>query len=132
MSFDIFVQSIPLGARCVDDIPEDFEPGPIGRRHEILEVIRSVVPEIRFDSPDLGRIEVEGTAIEVSIRLDDPVHGFSFHVFGSDCGQFVVAEILDRLGLRAFAPGTESGIFELDRTTESFARWSRSRDRIAH
>jgi hypothetical protein len=57
--------------------------------------------------------------------------GFAFHLRGGEEGLFVVAEILAALGVRAFAPGTESGLFELDRASEAFLRWRACRDQVA-
>jgi hypothetical protein len=123
MSFDIFVQDIPVGAKGLDDIPEDFHPQPIGRRDWVLDTIHRVAPEVTFAAPELGTIDLGGSSIEISIDADDPVTSFAFHVRGDERGLFLVADILKALGLRAFAPGTESGFFEVDQVSDAFSRW---------
>jgi hypothetical protein len=123
MSFDVFVQDIPASAKAVDEIPDDFEPKPIGARSAVLAAIRKVAPEVKFSRPEWGTIDGEDYSIEVSLPLEDPVTGFFFHLRGSDGGLFIVADILAELRLRAFAPGTDSGLFEVDRMSEAFARW---------
>ena len=131
MSFDIFVQDIPDAAKAVEDIPDDFRPQPIGRRSSLVAAIRRVAPEVKFATPEWGTIDADGYSVEVNIGLDDPVMGFAFHLRGGEGGQFLVAEILAELGARAFAPGAESGFFEVDRGAQAFLRWRSLRDRLA-
>lgn len=131
MSFDIFVQDIPAAAKSVDEIPEDFVPKPIGARSAVVASISEVAPEVKFSSPEWGTIDGEGYSIEVNLGLDDPVTGFACHLYGDERGLFLIAAILDELGVRAFAPGTESGLFEVDRTSEAFLRWREYRNQVA-
>jgi len=130
MSFDIFVQDIPVNAKSVRDIPDDFRPQPLGARSEVLAAIRNAAPEVKFVRPDWGSIEGNGFSIEVNLGPDDPVINFAFHLRGGDGGLFLVADILAALGVRAFAPGTESGLFEVDRMGEAFLRWKSNHDRV--
>src|SRR5262245_49261749 len=107
MSFDIFVQDIPSDIEAVDDIPDDFNPKPIGTRSSVLAAIQKVAPEVKFKGPEWGTIEAEGYSIEINLRMEDPVMSFAFHLRGDEGGLFLVADILGELGVRAFAPGTE-------------------------
>ena len=132
MSFDIFVQDIPGAAKSVDEIPEDFVPKPIGARSAVIASISKVAPEIKFSSPEWGTIDGDGYRIDVNLGLNDPVTTFALHLYGGKGGLFITADILDELGARAFAPGTESGLFELDRTTEVFLRWRQYRDQVGN
>jgi hypothetical protein len=130
MSFDVFVQDIPADAKGVDDIPDDFEPKPIGVRGDVLAALRKVAPELRFASPDWGTIDGDGYSIEVNLGLDDPVTSIALHLRGDERAVFLVGEILSELGVRAFAPGTESGLFEVDRTMDAFRQWDKYRDGV--
>jgi hypothetical protein len=130
MSFDIFVQDIPAAAKSVDEIPEDFVPKPIGTRSAVVLAISKVAPEIKFSSPEWGTIEGDDYSIDVNLGLNDPVTAFAFHLYGGEGGLLIIADILDELGARAFAPGTESGLFEIDRTTEAFLRWQEYRNKL--
>lgn len=130
MSFDIFVQDIPAEIKAVEDIPDDFRPRSIGHRNDIVQVIQKVAPEVRFATPDWGTIDGETFSIEINLSMEDPVQGFTFHLRGGEHGLFLVADILAALDLRAFAPGTESGLFEMPQAGEALSRWRAYRDRV--
>jgi len=80
MSLDFFLQHLPVGIRSVEDIPADYEPGPIGARAAVVDSIRTVFPTFDFSDPEWGRIEGDGFSIEVNLRGEDPVRGFALHV----------------------------------------------------
>ena len=130
MSFDVFVQDIPAGVKSVDEIPEDFVPKPIGTRSAVVASIRKVAPEVKFSSPEWGTIEGDSYHLDVNLGPNDPVTAFAFHLYGEEEGLFIIAGVLDELGVRAFAPGTESGLFDLDPTTEAFLRWREYRNNL--
>jgi hypothetical protein len=123
MSRDIFVQDIPPDARTIDDIPDGFEPRPIGlRRADVVEI----APYADFADPSRGRIDLPGTtmtafdagsgwlrgdSIEVNLGDDEEVVHFAFHVRGGIEALRLVARILGRLKLRALDPASDSGFF---------------------
>ena len=51
MSWDIFVMDLPRESRALEDIADDFEPAPIGRRSEIIRQILEVAPLADFSDP---------------------------------------------------------------------------------
>ena len=112
MSWDIYVQDLPKGIQSVDEIPEDFVPGPIGRRSKVINQIIDLVPEADFSDPSWGRIEGADFSVKLNMGDDEDLQSFAFHVRGSEGAVGVVAAILDRLGLQALAPGSEAGLFE--------------------
>ena len=59
MSWDIYIQDLPAGARTVDDIPDDFVPAPIGRRSFIIGRIKEVAPAADFTDPQAERLNSE-------------------------------------------------------------------------
>jgi len=130
MSWDIFVQDIPREFTSVSVIPDDFDPKPIGSRTEIIEKICEVVPNVDFTNPTWGLIHGDGYSIEVNIGDEDPLMSFAFHIRGGDQAAFVIADILDRLNLRAFDPQSDSGIFSLANGVESLRKWRAYRDRV--
>ncbi len=82
MSWDVFVQQLPEGVRHVADIPDDFVPGALGTRREIVAGIRDVFPKVDFSDPEWDRVERRGFSIEVNMGADDPVMSFALHIRG--------------------------------------------------
>ena len=70
--------------------------------------ISKVAPEVRFSNPEWGTIDGDDYRIDVNLGLNDPITTFAFHLYGGKEGLFIIADILDELGTRAFAPGTKS------------------------
>ena len=131
MSWDIFVQDIPPFARSVKEIPDDFDPKPIGNRSDLVARIREVVPNADFSSPAWGSIEGPGYSIEVNMGDDEHVKSFAFHVRGGDQAPFVISDVLEHLGLRAFDPASKSGIFGVDAdVTSGLHAWRTYRDQV--
>ena len=130
VSFDVFVQDLPPDARTVADIPDDFAPRPIGRRTDILAGIFHAAPAADFTDPTWGKIDGPGFSIEVNIGPEDVLDSFAFHVRGGSEALFVIADILRELGLRAIAPGTESGFFELADLEPAYAQWQAYRRQV--
>ena len=112
MSRDIFVQDLPRGIRSVADIPDDFEPKPIGNRADIIATIKLIAPRADFRDPAWGVIaEPNVFHIEVSLGPDDQLNGFAFHVAGGAEAEHLLGRILDALRLQALDPASESGLF---------------------
>jgi hypothetical protein len=132
MSFDVFVQDLPPSARSVAEIPGDFQPQPLGKRSLIIEAIKHVVPSANFSDPTWGTIDGKGYSIEINMGAADPVRSFAFHLRGGQEALFVVAEILAELRLRALAPGTESGFFDLGELQPAYARWKAYRNQMVN
>lgn len=132
MSWDIFVQDLPSLASSISEIPADFAPRPlpVTRSHVIAE-IRAVAPFADSSDPAWVRIEDgERCLIEVNLGTNEQLNGFAFHVYGGDLSPLVIAEILQRLHLRALDPGSKSGFFEPAASAASFAHWQRYRKSI--
>ena len=127
MSWDIFVQDIPSDARMIDDIPDDFVPATIGRRSEIIEKIKEIVPFADFSDPAWGTIEGTDYSIEVNLGADESIDSFAFHVRGDDVAAGLVSDILKHLNLRAFDGGT-GDIFDHERAAAGLKKWRAYRD----
>jgi hypothetical protein len=130
MSWDIFVQDLPVEAVSVEDIPEDFQPRPIGTRPELISRITQVVPSADFSDPSWGTIEGPGYSIEVNIGHETEVDSFALHVRGSsDDAVAVVTTILDHLGLRAL-DSASGEFFDRNVAVASFHSWRNYRDQV--
>lgn len=129
VSWDIFIQNLPAGAGSVQDIPDDFRPGPIGRRSDLIRAIAEVVPSADFSDPSWGIIGGDGFSIEVSMGSDEIVDCIALFVRGSDIAAGVVADIVGRLGLRALDAGT-GDFFNPATAAGSLRKWWAYRDRV--
>ncbi|HKB91973.1 MAG TPA: hypothetical protein VKC60_15765 [Opitutaceae bacterium] len=131
MSWDIFVQDIPRGLSRAEDLPDGFQSKPIGARSEIIQIIRAVVPTANFADPSWGTIDGPGYSIEVNLGNAEVLDSFAFHVHGGDMAAFVIADILERLDLRAFDTGSDTGLFSIGPDGSSGQkRWRAYRDQI--
>lgn len=130
MSWDIFVQDIPDSAKSAEDIPEGFQPKVLGTRPEIISKIQAVAPMANFSDPSWGTIEGPGFSIEVSLGDREQIQSFAFHVRGGDEAAGVVADILQRLDIRAIDPASDTGLFDPSTAAESLSRWRAYRDQV--
>lgn len=131
MSWDIFVQELPEGMQTIDEIPDDFRPGVIGKRSEIVRKICEAAPGADFSNPTWGVIDGPEYSIEVNIDEEEECTGFCLHVRGGEEAVAVVDRILGRLGMRALNPGSEGGIYQGgQKGIESFRLWAGYRDQV--
>jgi len=130
MSWDIFVQDLPAAARTVTDLPDGFEPAPLGPRTQLIERIRSFAPGTRFVDKSWASFEGPSFSVEFNLGESDPVESFALHVRGDDAAAFV-ADLLEYLGYRALDPQSPSGFFEPGAVAAgSLKRWREYRDRL--
>lgn len=133
MSWDIFVLDLPRDAQRIEDVPDDFKPGPIGKRSEIIRKIQEVIPTADFSDPCWGVIDIDDWSIEVSMGKEEECNDFAHLVRGGAGAVGAVAAILEKLNLRGSDPGSETGFFVADKeSVESFKRWAEYRDSIIH
>jgi hypothetical protein len=130
MSWDIFVQDFPKDLIHLEDFPEDFQPASIGKRSDIIKKIIEVAPNADFSDPTWGRIDGKDWSIEVNISEKEDCTGFAFHVRGGDTAASIVADILDRLKLRAADSQTGDFFVAGPPAIESLSKWRAYRDYI--
>jgi hypothetical protein len=124
MSWDIFVQDLPVAAMSVADIPDDFQPRPLGcSRARIIEVIVRVAPFADASDPTWIRVVGLGIDVEISLGSGESVEDFAFHAHGGELTAAFVATVLHELELRALDPQSESGIFTAKSGAKSIADW---------
>jgi hypothetical protein len=122
MSWDIFIQQFPEGARRVAEIPDTFMAPPLGRRDDVISRIRSAVPKADFTDPAWGVLEGGDYKIEFGLGDDDLLYGITLHVRGSDDVLPHITKVLRALGLRAIDSWTGE-FFDPDVAPHSLARW---------
>ncbi|SEF08739.1 hypothetical protein SAMN04488561_3692 [Jiangella alba] len=113
MSRDVFVQDVPPAVRSVAEIPDSWRPAPLPFGHaEVVAAVRELVPSADFTDPTWGHVLVGGADIEVNVADRPQLDSFALHIRGADddANRFV-AQLLQRLGVRAFDVASETGIF---------------------
>jgi len=101
MSWEILVQDLPNVAN-LEDVPNDFRPGSIGTRTELIARIKKVAPSAEEQD---GWLFVQNAEVDLSIQfhMEDPqlVRYLMIHVHGGANSKARVAGIIEKLGLRA-------------------------------
>ncbi len=131
MSWDIFVQDLPSTAKSIEEISQDFRPRPILPLSRIVEVFKEVAPFADFSDPKWWRVSCDAFSIEVDIGEEDPSNGFALHIRGGGEAAGFVADVLQRLGVRALDPSSDSGFFDLEKSAGGFRKWKAYRDQVA-
>ncbi len=126
MSWDVFIMNLPLDAQTVDEIPDDFEPAPLGPHAAIIEKIREVASSADFSDLSWGMIDGEDYWIEANLGKDEVVNCCALHVRGGDLAVACVMAIIDRLGARAL--DTSGEFVTHDNATAGLQQWRAYRD----
>ena len=127
MSSDIFIQDFGH-YNDISEIPDDFKPGPIGNRDEIIKQIVELYPDADFSDPTWGVIDKEIFSIEINLGEDQIVDSIALHVRGEKPGADCVANIIKKLGQRAFDTGTGE-LLDINDPDKGFAKWRAYRDK---
>ena len=129
MSWDILIQDLS-DAVAVEDIPDDFQPQPLGSRAEVVERLKSAFPEADFSDPSWGILDGADWSIEFNVGDGDPCDSVMLHVRGSGTEALAaVQRAIDALGGRGLDM-QGSGFFEMDEARASFAKWQDYRDQM--
>ncbi|AHE56790.1 hypothetical protein [Sphingomonas sanxanigenens] len=128
MSWDISVQDLPPVA-TIEDIPDDFEPAPLGLRATLIDRILAALPGADFSDPSWGIIEGEGWSIEVSTGAEDVCQSIALHVRGGGAVIATVDAIIAQVGGRALDCQT-GAFYDPGAAKQSFADWSAYRDQV--
>ena len=129
MSWDISIQDIPKDVASVAEIPDTFEPAPLGSRSDLIERIRVVAPSADFTDPSWGELVTPEFTIEFNMGRDEVCDGIMLHVRGGGAASDFVASVLHALDLRAF-DCSAGDLFDGRDASVSFARWQEYRDRV--
>ena len=127
MSWDVFVQDFP-DVGTLEEMPDDFEPKTIGKRQDVINKIKEVVPFADFSDPSWGVIDTEFFSIELNMGDEEDISSFAFHVRGGSGGGACVAQILKHLGLNAVDSAT-GDFFDFDNPEYGFKKWKKYRDK---
>ncbi len=129
MSWDILIQDLPVQAARVADISENFVPGRIGKRHDIIAAVQTLFPIVNFSDPSWGVLTTQDYGIEFNIGDSEDCDSMMLHVRGGGEAAPAVAVLLDALKLRAIDCQT-GDFFSLPAAQVGFAEWQAFRDGV--
>jgi hypothetical protein len=129
MSWDITIQDFPASAQSVSEIPNDYRPGPLGTRDEVIARIREVLPDVDFRDRSWGLFRGPGFTIEFNMGKDEICDGFMLHVRGGGSAIATVDRLLQHLKLRGIDPQA-GDFFRADVARASFLHWQVARDQV--
>lgn len=128
MSWDLFVQD--WGEfNSLEEIPDDFEPKPIGKRSIIISKIINSEPTADFSNPSLGALANEYFSIEFSMGEEEELYSFAMHVRGSELAVPCIGNMLSELKLRA-ADGSTPNFFDIGKAKSEMSKWISYRNQI--
>ena len=122
MSWDVFIQDLPQDARSVRDIPDDFQPHPLGPRAEVIGRIMAALPETDFSDPTWGKLQAGGYSIDISLSDGEEISSITLHVRGSDEAVAAVVKLIDAAGGKAVDSWTGE-LFDQAVALHSIRRW---------
>ena len=122
MSWDVFIQDLPPDSRSVRDIPDDFQPAPLGPRAEVIGRIRSALPETDFTDPAWGKLQTDGYSIDIALSDGEEVSSITLHVRGSDEAVAAVVKLIDATGGKGVDSWTGE-LFDQAVALHSIRRW---------
>lgn len=122
MSWDVFIQHLPASALCMADIPDDFEPLPLGGRHEVVSTILSIFPDADATDPTWLTLRTPDYTVSFGTGTEDVVTGLTLHVRGDESVIAPIAQLIDRLGARGIDSFTGE-FFDVATARESIRRW---------
>lgn len=128
MSWDLYVQD--WGEfESLEQIPDNFEPKPLGDRSELIEKIKIAEPTVNFTDPSWGILENEFFSIEFNMGDSELSQGFVMHVRGNELAIPCIGNILDSLKLRA-TDGSTSNFFDVIKSQKDLKKWIAYRNSI--
>ncbi|MGK5627946.1 hypothetical protein [Streptomyces sp. URMC 123] len=118
MSWDVLLLRLPHDFTSVQQIPNDYNPAPIGSQHDVVAAITQAVPDCDLSDPTWGELLGPTWSMELHIGSEDPVDSIMLHIRGSgDDALTSVFRLAGALSCEAFdcaegapiAPGQTSG-----------------------
>lgn len=130
MSWDVLFQDLPRCVRSLGEIPDEFRPGPLCTRAELVAAVRKVAPTADFSGSWLAVLDANDFSIELDAGDGDPVCSVMLHVRGGDGALAVVQALSAALGRTAIdCSAGELMDFESPDPGKGFATWRAYRDR---
>jgi len=91
MSWDVLLLHLPADITSAHDIPDDYTPPPLGRRHQVLAAVARAEPGADLSDPTWGDLSGPTWSMELNIGSTDPVDSIMLHIRGT--GDDVLASV---------------------------------------
>lgn len=132
MSWDVYFLKFPDEVNSVSEIPEDYEPQPLGIYDDIKKLFSEVFPAAEFFRPGYGWgvLDTDEYSIEFSIDEEEPITSIVLQIRGGETPIDVIKKICQKTAWRAI--DTSSGDFmNFDNNPEvGFNEWKEYRDKV--
>lgn len=122
MSWDVFIQHLPASALTVADIPDEFEPLPLGHRNDVVRTILALFPTADASDPSWLVWIGDAGSINFGSGTDDLVTCIALHVRADETVIPLIEQLIERLGARAIDSFTGE-FFDPVTAVESIRRW---------
>lgn len=129
MSWDIAIMDLPNDVTSIADIPDGFQPEPLGDRVALIAAIRDVAPGADFSDPSWGELVTPDFAIEFNMGRDEVVDSMMLHVRGGGGAVGFIDALLTHLDRRAI-DCSAGEFFTSAASGESFRSWQAYRDGV--
>ncbi|MFG0285999.1 MAG: hypothetical protein ACF8R7_16400 [Phycisphaerales bacterium JB039] len=131
MSWDLFLQQLPAGITSIEDIPDDFRPGPIGTRREVEQLFRESFPGVTFDEPGFWNFRCDDGSIQMFLDESDPIGSIMLACRGGPGICRYIEALAQRWGHPIIDVQPKGGLlFPGQSCEESLERWSDYRDLV--
>jgi hypothetical protein len=83
MSWEVLLLRLPDHVTSMEDLRDDEDTPPLGRKPWVLDAVRRALPESDLTDPTRGQVEGPGWSIELIFGSIDPVDSIMLQVRGS-------------------------------------------------
>ena len=99
MSRDIYFQDWGT-YKNLQEIPSGFKPRPIGKRSDIINSIKGVCKNAKFEDPAWGTLSDENYSIEFNMGENETLTSFAVHIRGSSQADILMSKLINHIKIR--------------------------------
>ena len=99
MSRDIYFQDWGT-YKNLQEIPSGFKPRPIGKRSDIINSIKGVCKNAKFEDPAWGTLNNENCNIEFNMGENETLTSFAVHIRGSSQADTLILKLINHIKIR--------------------------------
>jgi len=131
MSWDVSIIKFSKTYHSLEEIPENCEPLPLGRRAEVQGKISLVFPETNWADPSWGTWDSNAGSIEFNMGDEEEVSSFMLHVRADNSVISKIVDLVLQNGWQAIAPTDDGSFLEQKAQPEKgLEHWRNYRDQV--